>query len=284
MKKHKPWDRQEAQRRRLRYWLLLYLYIFLYLALYLALPTSQAALWFGYLLPLLTMFVATVTTGQACQAAGWNPRGLWFWLFLGAGLWLSAEIAWWIQDVLLAAAPDLSVADLLWIAGYGVIVAAILSHQRALPADGASRWGRRILVGAALASLGVFLALLWPAFYEGKLRGGLTTVVTASYPALDIFLAGGGVVMFFVSRRGNIWYSSWLFVGGAFLLWAFSDVWYWILIYIGGYGNNVRSMISVDIPDTLGNLFLSFAAWEWLSGSSTPVDEPGDSYMEVHDE
>jgi hypothetical protein len=66
------------------------------------------------------------------------------------------------------------------------------------------------------------------------------------------------------ASRRKAWKSPWLLIAAAFLLWAFSDAWYWILIYVGHYGNNLRSVISVGIPDTLGNVLVGVAAWQWL--------------------
>jgi hypothetical protein len=256
-------DKTERGIGRVNLWLAIYLYVFLYVAFYLLLPTKAAVSWFLYFPPLLTMLFATFMTGLAWQASFWSLRSAWFWLFMGSGLWLSAEITWGVQDILIVSGtPDVSLADGLWLVGYLVVGMSVVACQRHASDSQDNVWKYVLAIGGVVA-LGLFLVLLWPAFRNGELRGGLSTVVTAIYPTLDLFLAIGGMAMLRASRR-KAWKSPWLLIAAAFLLWAFSDAWYWILIYVGHYGNNLRSVISVGIPDTLGNVLVGVAAWQWL--------------------
>jgi hypothetical protein len=244
-------------------------YVFGYILLFFRLPPggeAQELLRNGA--NLFTMSFAALAAVIAWRRLGGEERHVWMWLCAGTVLWLLAEVVWGLFDAyLFSQAPDFSLADVFWLLGYVAVGEALALHLRAL------RVGKR-RSQAVLSSLGgfvlpllLFVALLWPTLSDPDLALGPADVVTALYPALDLLLATQGLLVLLM-MRGQIWWCSWFFIGVALLLWAFSDAWYWVLTFFDRFGLNPRSVLSVDIPDSLGNLAMGYAALQALRPES----------------
>ncbi|MFP4345567.1 MAG: hypothetical protein ACLFU8_12805 [Anaerolineales bacterium] len=244
-------------------------YVFGYIFLFFRLPAGGAA---QELLRnganLLTMFFATLAAVIAWRRLQGEERHVWMWLCAGMVLWSVAELVWGLFDAyLFPRAPDFSLADVFWLLGYVAVGEALALHLRAL-------WGGQQRTRIVLATLGgfvlpllLFVALLWPTLSDPNLSLELADVVTALYPALDLLLATQGLLVLLM-MRGQVWWCPWFFIGVALLLWAFSDAWYWVLIFFDRFGLNPRSVLSVDIPDSLGNLIMGYAALQALRPES----------------
>jgi hypothetical protein len=111
-------------------------------------------------------------------------------------------------------------------------------------------------VGAALTVL-IGKAVVLPTLTHYGTAYGLAQILGVAYPVLDATLVTGGLLALLATDRRGAW-NPWWFIGGALVLWAYSDLGYLLLSTAGVYGSNVFSALTVDIPYNLGYLFAGF--------------------------
>ncbi len=260
---------KETPRNHVPFLLFVNLYVFSYLIGFFRLaPDGQE--WLRNGANLGTMLIAALVALLAWRRLKGRERRVWMWLAGGMVIWLVAEVTWGLYDLLLfPQAPDFSLADIFWLLGYVAVGEAVLLYLADLPVDvlPCRKW--LLMVGGFVPPLLIFGALLWP------VRGAAVapeTLIAALYPALDLLLATLGFVTLWETPR-KVWWCPWLLIGAALLLWAFSDAWYWVLLSFRRFGLNPRSVLAVDIPDTLGNLVMAYAGWRVLRADPACQEE-----------
>lgn len=172
-------------------------------------------------------------------AAAWRaPRAhrplAWRLLAAGAALFALAEGYWTWQEVgARTALPAASLADLVYYAGYGFLVAALVAlfPER----DGLRPRVRRGLDALALAA--TLMAILWigliDRWADPSGTGEMAALVAAAYPALDLALAGSFALLA-AEVTGPARRRLGLLSVGA-LLWAVGDLAYARDVLVGGY-------------------------------------------------
>jgi hypothetical protein len=186
----------------------------------------------------LGTFLAALMAAVLCFRAGRQNehRVRVFWLLMAgaSGAWAVAEAIWGVYDaVLLEEVPVPSLADVVYLAGIPLAIAALVCHP-AMRARG-SRRARSILDGLVLATSLLFLSwslVLGPLWHESDLStsGG---IVALAYPFGDI------IIVFFIvlamrGISGGNRLPLWCLLGGLLAM-AVSDSVYAYLTEVKSY-------------------------------------------------
>jgi hypothetical protein len=214
--------------------------------------SSLAALW-TVINPFITGLLASIAAFLAFRTGPAQQRPMWLLLAGGLGLWVCAEGLWAVQTLAGDELPYPSFADVLWLVGYFPIGAAIEMQIR--QSRSRLNW---IKVAAALALGGGLTvlagrALVIPMIANFTIGAGFERVLNILYPVLDATLLAGGALAILGSDWRNGW-QPWLLIGGALVLWSYSDMGFSILSAARVYGNNWFSAMAVDIPYNLAYL------------------------------
>jgi len=230
-------------------------------ASYLTSAPDQITVGSGALAPIVTGLIALVSIGLALRNAKSEVRRSWQTLFVGIGMWVLADLIWGAQEIWgLTQEVYFSFADLLWIGGYLPIGLSIWYY---LPGLGSLTRDLRklvVLVVVCLLPLVVFGLQLGSLLNSPELQeNGPIALLPAVYPILDAFLAGGGLLIAIYSRQQTSRWP-WLFIGGALVLWAYSDILFAVATLNDLYTNTVPIRLIVDLTYTLAYLILAVGA------------------------
>jgi hypothetical protein len=147
---------------------------------------------------------------------------IWLFFTLGLLLWFVSKIVWAVYTLPSnSVAPYPSFADVIWLAGYVPIFAAIHSYLRSF---GFSLSRKRYSAFALIVSfvlLGCFILLVPPVVAANE--KGITVLLSLVYLGLDLSLFSlsiHGLFVFFTGRIG----VAWAFVSGALFLNAVGDI------------------------------------------------------------
>lgn len=229
--------------------------------------------------PLPSPWNDTVLSFSYCFAAGsgallatliWRrfaptdrPRPVWGNLALGLWMWTVAEAVWVTYVLIYGEAPGVSVADVLWLGGYGFFAAALVHQYLLLFRPGS----RQMWVIVPVVTVGVLLITLlftglamqsadsdktWPEMY-----------VAIFYPFGDLAVAAAALYLVRTFGRG-LWGRPWL----ALLVFTISDALYAWLEITGLYSaistrGNLGSMV-VDVIYFAAYLVMALACYrQW---------------------
>lgn len=197
-----------------------------------------------------------------CFAPTDRPRPVWGNLALGLWMWTAAETVWAAYVLMYGDAPGVSVADVLWFAGYGFFAAA-LAHQHLLLFRPSPR--RTLLVLAAVTVSVLLISLLFTglAMQTADSKTWPETYVAICYPFGDLAVAVAA--LYLVRTFGwGLWGRPWL----ALLVFTISDALYAWLEVTGVYtafsqSGNVGSLM-VDVIYFAAYLVMALACyWQW---------------------
>jgi hypothetical protein len=214
--------------------------------------------------PVLTGLFATGTALLAVRASQSGSTRPWQALALGFGFFTVAELTWAFQADL-SSTPVATGADWFWLLGYipiGIAIQLQLNQSRAN-----INWLKTflaILAGTIVTYLFSSFALN-PMYGNAQLGQGLTAVFNILYPALDVTLVIGSVLIL-QAVPGS---SPWRVIAIAFLLWVYADLSYAILNWTSAYGTNGMSLFSVEIPYNLAYLLLGISCLQAASVTQT---------------
>lgn len=214
--------------------------------------------------PALTGLFATGSALLAARASAAREARLWRLLALGLGFFTVAELAWALQ-ARLNSTPVATGADWFWLLGYipvGVAIQLQLNQSRAN-----MNW-LKVFLSVLAGAVAIYLFssfVLNPMYDNAHLGQGLTAILNIVYPALDITLVVGSVLIL-QTVSGH---SPWRIVSIAFLIWVYSDLSYAVLNWVGGYGINGISLFSVEIPYNLAYLLLAISCLQAASVAHT---------------
>lgn len=238
------------------------LYIYIYQMQPLPLPWNDTVLNFSYCFAAGSgALLATLIWRRFAPAD--RPRRVWGNLALGLWMWTVAEAAWAAYVVIYGEAPGVSVADVLWFAGY-VFFAAALLHQYLLLFRPSLR--RALLVLAAVTVGVLLISLLFTGLAMQSAdsdKPWLETYVAIFYPLGDLAVAAAA--LYLVRTFGwGLWGRPWL----ALLVFTVSDALYAWLEITGLYNaisasGNLGSMV-VDVLYFAAYLVMALACyWQW---------------------
>ncbi len=221
--------------------------------------------------PILTGLFAVGAAFLAARASAPGEARPWQILCVGLSLWVIAELLWALRAQGMTTTA-LTESDWLWVLGYVPVSVAIQLQLNQSRAN--LRWFKAaftILVGLAFAAL--FTSLVLSPLYESTpLSHGLTTTLNLMYPALDITLIIGSLLILQSSSGG----SPWRVVAIAILFWVYADLGYAVLNWLGIYGINGLTLFSVEIPYNLAYLLVGVACLQAVSIAHThPAETPG---------
>ena len=203
--------------------------------------------------PIITGLAASVAAFLAFRTGPAQQRPMWLLLFAGLGLWTCAEGLWAVQALAGNELPYPSFADVLWLVGYLPVGAAIEMQIR--QSRSRLNWIKYAVAVALGGGLTVLAgrAVVVPMIGNFAIGRGLEQVLNILYPVLDATLFAGGVLAVLGADWRNGW-QPWLLIGGALILWSYSDVCFSVLSAARVYGNNWFSAMAVDIPYNLAYL------------------------------
>jgi hypothetical protein len=230
-------------------------------ATYLTSTPEEISTGAGALAPIITGLIAVGSIALAYKTSKSDVRRSWQMLLIGISMWVLADIIWGAQEIWgLQQEAYFSFADLLWIAGYIPIGAAMwfyLPPIRTLLRDLRTLI---ILVAICFLPLVVFGLQLGSIFNSPVIQeNGLIALIPAVYPILDAFLAVGGLLIA-LNSHGQASRWPWLLIGSAFVLWAYSDLWNVIVVLNDWYYESAAARLSVDLTYTLAYLILAVGA------------------------
>ena len=217
-------------------------YPFLYMFLYRSLGERGAEIWQAVSPILVGLFALRMA--YDVQRHDQQERLVWRLLGAGLGLWTLGEVVWAFLTLVLNAEASPSLADVLWVAGYLPLGAAILIHLawRRKPLN-----GLRVLLAFAVGAfffLALFYGVLQPMFL-GDVNWG--TALNVLYPILDVTLAIGAFTIL-LTLDGRKWWQPWLFIAIALIMWAYADAAYAFLIWIDAYHASNVGILTVELP------------------------------------
>ena len=194
---------------------------------------DTVVLWVDDLATTGSALFATLACGWAARRSDPAMRRFWWLLASASAAWMLAESTWMLYELTAGDVPDVSLADVGYLAGIALAVAALMSHP-ALRADGTGSV-RSLIDGIAVAL--ALLSLSWT-FVLGPVLGPLDIgtlggLVTFAYPVGDV------VLIFFVILAVRRMTSAdrpslRCLLGGLFAM-AIADSAYAYLVGVGGY-------------------------------------------------
>ncbi len=227
-------------------------------------PGGGVLVWLITVGPIVASLLATGGAILAWRNALPAEAFTWGGFSLGMGLWAAAELTWGIWTWATQASPPTpSLADGLWLLGYLPSALAILYclvHLRPR-----ITWNRvifAVLCGAVVPGV-IMFAVLRISTLDAELDLGL--LVNALYPALDILMATGGLLVFLVVFDRNARWNPWIFIGIAWTLWAYADAWFALLSFMSG--NSLIASTRIDIPYTVAYILIGIGCFQSAAAS-----------------
>ena len=195
------------------------------------------------------------SAGLIFARAIYEPRGRRAWLAFGAAgaLWAIGSIGWNIAYGGQANPPFPTFADVLWLLWYPLTALGIFFLIRVrLPDFELHRWMDGIAV-TLMALVAGFVMVVQPVVSQTT-KGMLVTVVSFSYPVLDVLLIGS--ILGVYGLLG--WHPDrmWTLLGAGILLSTIADAAFAIQQERGIANDN-----HYDFVWTLGALVIAYAAW-----------------------
>jgi len=170
-------------------------------------------------------------------------------LAAGLALFLAAEIIWSYYEIGLGIEdPFPSVADGLWLIGYGPILYFVLRMYHFLGAS--QRRSHQIIVCAGAASFIIYFIILTSHAAEfSTLIGAASYLISIAYIVLDLLLLVPSALIILNPKKGELTSIPWIFL--AVLVMSFGDItfayaslsssaaeslnWIWNLFFITSY-------------------------------------------------
>lgn len=169
-------------------------------------------------------------------------------LSLGLVLFLAAEIIWSYYEIGLEIVnPFPSIADVLWLAGYGPLLYFVFKMYRFFGASRLPSHQILVTIGAAIFVLYVVSETYQRADLTSQ-TGILSFLISISYPILDILLLIPAALIILSPMKGELTCIPWIFL--AILIMSVGDTafayssnipslqnlsWIWNLVFIASY-------------------------------------------------
>jgi diguanylate cyclase len=156
----------------------------------------------GYVVWYAAAGLVLVALARAVRRSAGPARAVWVLLLATATCWIAGDVAWDLLEVRSGERPAASVADVLYLAGYPALLAAVVVIARRR--DPAS--ARDVLLDGVVVTASAGL-VVWQAFVVGPdvlARGSLAErVVAAAYPIADLVVLAALVGVLLVAGGGS---------------------------------------------------------------------------------
>ncbi|MET0911327.1 MAG: sensor domain-containing diguanylate cyclase, partial [Ilumatobacteraceae bacterium] len=221
--------------------------------------------WFGQTTYMTVTIGASVVAWLSVHRFGGSPR-----VWLAAAVTASAlgDLLYQLSALVGAADPDISIADLAWVASYVGVSIAILQLLRR--SYGHSRHDIDAMIDAAVIVI-VAVLLVWQFWLDPGIGDASVAwpvrAVWASYPVLDAMLLAL-VVRSLVARRTQS--AMGLLVAAGVACWLVSDFAFLIFMPEGSVG------VLLDVGWMVGAALLAVGCWRIpdLDGADLDLDQP----------
>lgn len=218
-------------------------YPIFYMILYRSLSQRGAEIWQAVSPIVVGLFALRMA--YYVQRQDEQERLVWRLLGAGLGLWIVAEVLWAFLTLVLNAEASPSFADVVWVAGYLPLGAAILIH---LAWRRKQLNGLRILLASAVGGF-FFVALLYGVLQPVFLGNvNWETALNVLYPILDVTLAIGAFTILLTLDGRKWWGQPWLFIAIALIMWAYADAVFAFLIWADVYTASNVGILMVELP------------------------------------
>jgi hypothetical protein len=204
--------------------------------------------------------LSVTAVGSAANALKkyWRNLGdkysqIWLFFTVGLLLWLISKVSWSIYTMNPnAMAPYPSFADVLWLAGYLPIFAALHSYLQSFGFSLSKIRYSAFAMIISLVLLGCFVLLVPPVVAANE--EGMTVLLSLVYLGLDLSLLSLSIHGLFVFFNGRIG-IAWAFISGALFLNAVGD----ILFSYAIQNNTYRSGHILELVFHVGFIFCTLA-------------------------
>jgi hypothetical protein len=178
---------------------------------------------------------------------------IWLFFTMGLLLWLVSKVSWSAYEMTLnATLPYPSFVDVLWLAGYAPIFAALHSYLRSFGFSLSRIRYSAFALTVSLALLWLFIILVPPVVAASE--NGMTVLLGLVYLGLDLSLFSLSVHGLFVFFNGRIG-VAWAFFSGALFLNAVGD----ILFSYAAQSNTYYSGHTLELMFHAGSIFCTLA-------------------------
>jgi hypothetical protein len=223
--------------------------------------------------PIVVGSVATVVAWYAWRASHLRYKKAWRWLAIGLGTWTIAEIAWFVLmpfdiEGWLGWLPDIP-----WLLGYLPLALCCVAFLRANRFELTPAKEIFAVIGGGVIPMLIFVNFVHPVRGSNLIEVPADLVIAALYPALDIIIATGGLLCL-ISSGSKPWHRPWFYIGGGVTLFAYTDLWYWLLQYFGISEVSVANAIRVDVPYGLAYVIIAVGCWQVIAEERAVRTQP----------
>lgn len=197
-----------------------------------------------------------------------RSRAPWVLVALALACWAAGDTVWSIRFSSATVTPETSISDVLWLAWYPLVFAAMAMLVRdRVPGFELHRWIDGVVVMLLVAT--PWVALLLEPVSRHSHASPLATVVDYAYPLGDAVLVGGtlGVYALMAWRPGRMW----LVLGLGLALMGVADAVYSVQALNHSYAHDRV----YDAAWLGGAVLVAFAAWEPHPGRLKAKDVRG---------
>lgn len=216
------------------------------------------------LLPVISGLLAVFFLWKPCALLrSWDSTKIcWSMLLTAIAFSTMGEITFGIMEALMGMEMgDYSLADVFWIPGYSMLLAAMLIMLQSFRKSGFDPGRKSVYLSlfglfCTIASV-VTVLLVAPIISDTTVRG-LGKLVLSSYPLIDLLLLPTAMAIAYITNQfgGGAVSRPWRFISVGVLLWSVSDISYsymeWIDIYSSGS--------FIDLGWNLSYLFIAAGA------------------------
>jgi len=195
--------------------------------------------------------------------AAYEPTTRMAWLAFGSAMavWCVGSVAWSMAYGGTAHPPYPTFADILWLLWYPLMVVGIISLIRVrVRRFELHRWMDGVAV--TLVALAAGFALVVPPSVEHTSLGRMATVVSFSYPVLDVLLVGA--ILGVYGLLGWKPDAMWLLIGLGILSMSIADA-----AFAVQEARGIADTGHYDFVWTVGALLIALAAWARTPGVDT---------------
>jgi diguanylate cyclase (GGDEF)-like protein len=160
-------------------------------------------LWGANMFPLIGGSVSSLWLFQAYRHSQPHHKRFWLLLCIGVFLYFTANLLWFIIQILLDRNPFPGPADFFWIASYFIFLTAVLHKWITLRRVISSRaYAYNILIFMTVATTLSTYYLIWPLIVQTE-DYTAATVISIAYPVLDIIMLFAALNMYYLAQYSD---------------------------------------------------------------------------------
>jgi hypothetical protein len=215
----------------------------------------------NFIVPLLALGNTLVAFSLTRQVGKGKNLMLWWGFVVGWALWTISEFWWSFVSITGKEVPFPSWVDITWLLGYLPIYLALWLRIRSMPKITNSRRRLAVLSLGLLVSGLTLVFVIKPIAQNNDPAAIVASALNIFYPLADLVLLLLALWAMFSYEQG-LYGLPWRWISAGFLFITASDLFFSYATTYGLYypGNqaNLLSTLGVDVPYTLGYLFMLF--------------------------